>query len=67
MYGIRAMQRDAAFRSDVSEQLPRASKVLNIRYFFRYFKRARSHSTGEVKIIKKCMRFRAVDDRSRFN
>ena len=33
MYGIRAMQRDAAFRSDASGT-PRATKVLNICYFF---------------------------------
>ena len=62
MYGIRAMQRDAAFRSDASGT-PRASKVLNLRYFFRYFKRSYSHSTSALKIVKKCLRFSALGDR----
>ena len=37
--------------------------MLDIRNFFRYFKRLRSHSTGELKTLKKCMRFSALNGR----
>ena len=41
--------------------------MLNLRYFFRYFKESRSDSASALKIVEKCMRFSALGGRSRSN
>ena len=59
----RAIQRDAAFRSDASGT-PRATKVLNISYSFAilndFVATLQMHSTDEFKIVKKWLSFSAL-------